>query len=76
MKVKVAFASHPHEDNYFFQVSLRDPLRHGADDNELKEIIEAAVGSFCYLDNIVSCNPHPHCGNQKEMEPTPTLATG
>lgn len=25
------------------EVSLRDPLRHGADDNELKEIIEAAV---------------------------------
>lgn len=28
---------------YPFQVSLRDPLRLGADDNELKEIIGAAV---------------------------------
>ena len=27
------------------QVSLRDPLRQGADDNELKEIIGAAVGA-------------------------------
>lgn len=65
MKVKVTLASHLHEENYYFQVSLRDPLRHGADDNELKEIIEAAVCSFCCLDNIVAYNPHPCCGKAK-----------
>lgn len=31
------------------QVSLRDPLRSGADDNELKEIIGAAVHTFSVL---------------------------
>lgn len=30
------------------QVSLRDPMRNGAEDHELREIISAAVCSCCY----------------------------
>lgn len=60
-----------HDQNYFIQVSLRDPLRYGADDNELKEIIGAAVGSFNYLDNIVA-QSHPHCGKAKQNGTRPT----
>lgn len=52
-KVKFTLISHSHAETFFFQVSLRDPLRRGVDDDELKEIIGAAVGSSCCLDIIV-----------------------
>lgn len=37
-----------------FQVSLRDPLRSGADDDELKEIIGAAVRANFQLYSLIS----------------------
>lgn len=41
--------------SYPFQVSLRDPLRLGVDDNELKEIIGAAVSIYiCFL--LMKCS--------------------
>lgn len=51
VEFKFKFSSHSHEETFAIQVSLRDPLRHGADDNELKEIIGAAVCSFSCLGN-------------------------
>lgn len=43
---------------YIFQVSLREPLRRGADDNELTDIIGAAVSRDYYEGLFVLPNSH------------------
>lgn len=54
------------------QVSLRDPIREGADDNELRQIIGAAVRFKCYFvcDYLfiyfMTCTNDAYSGEEKE----------